>query len=137
MMKRKYNVAKKSLRDWQALADKIISKRFSLGLNLFLPKRRVPAKGHSESEPLVFLLHTPLLDSKGTRRVPAPVPRDWCPRGFPHPKEQGQGTLLALGRGGWRKVGGRVAGEPQEAGRGAGWGDRGLWVGERMFSLRV
>lgn len=108
MMKRKYNVAKKSLRDWQALADKIISKRFSLGLNLFLPKRRVPAKGHSESEPLVFLLHTPLLDSKGTRRVLAPVPRDWCPRGFPHPKEQGQGALLALGRGGQR-AGGRWA----------------------------
>ena len=40
-MKRKYNVAKKSLGHWQALADKIvISKHFYLGFSEFFPKRR-------------------------------------------------------------------------------------------------
>lgn len=56
------------------------------------------------------------------------------------PQGAGTGDFAGVGQrwpAGWRTVGGRVAGEPQEAGRGAGWGDQGLWVGERMFSLRV
>lgn len=41
MMKRKYNVAKTSLGDGQAPADRIvIAKQFELGLSLFLPEQK-------------------------------------------------------------------------------------------------
>ena len=62
MMKRKYNVAKKSLGDWQALADKIVISKTALTWLKFIFTR---SKGYQLE---VILLVTP------TFFCPAPPP---------------------------------------------------------------